>query len=200
VQDNSPQGHQHAGKSSKAFLNAEQVLKETGLKIGDKFLDIGCGEGYFSVAASKIVGNQGKVYAVDTYEQSILALREQIHRDNINNIEAIIADVTRKIPLTHAIVDVCFMANLLHGFLANKEVGSTMTEVARVMKSGGTLAVVDFKKVEGTPGPPVSIRMAQDEVDALIAGYGFKKKISVEVGLYHYAIIFCYTPLKQLPK
>jgi len=193
---NSHQGHQHAGKSSKAFLDAERVLQETGLKIGDKFLDIGCGEGYFSVAASKIVGNQGKVYAIDTYGQSILALREQIQRDNIINIEAIVADVTREIPLTHAIVDVCFMANVLHGFLANKEVKSTMTEVARVMKSGGTLAVVDFKKVEGTPGPPVSIRMTPDEVETLIAGYGFKKKTSVEVGPYHYALIFRYTPLQ----
>jgi ubiquinone/menaquinone biosynthesis C-methylase UbiE len=198
--DNSHQGHQHAGKSSKAFLNAEQVLKEAGLKIGDNFLDIGCGDGYFSVAASKIVGSKGKVYAVDSYEQSIIALRKQIHRDNINNIEAIIADVTKKIPLTHAIVDVCLMANVLHGFLANQEVESTMTEVARVMKYGGTLAVVDFQKVEGTPGPPVSIRITPDEVEALIAGHGFKKKRSAEVGPYHYALIFRYTPLQQSPK
>jgi len=198
--DNSHQGHQHAGKSSKAFLNAEQVLKEAGLKIGDNFLDIGCGDGYFSVAASKIVGSKGKVYAVDSYEQSIIALRKQIHRDNINNIEAIVADVTKKIPLTHAIVDVCLMANVLHGFLANQEVESTMTEVARVMKYGGTLAVVDFQKVEGTPGPPVSIRITPDEVEALIAGHGFKKKRSAEVGPYHYALIFRYTPLQQSSK
>jgi ubiquinone/menaquinone biosynthesis C-methylase UbiE len=198
--DNSHQGHQHAGKSSKAFLNAEQVLRETGLKMSDKFLDVGCGDGYFSIAASKIVGSKGKVYAIDTYEQSIIALREQIHRDNISNIEAIIADVTKEIPLPHAVVDVCLMANVLHGFLANKEVESTMTEVARVMKSGGTLAVVDFKKVEGTPGPPVSIRMTPEEVEALIAGYGFKKKRSVEVGPYHYALIFRHTPLQQSPR
>jgi ubiquinone/menaquinone biosynthesis C-methylase UbiE len=197
--DNSHQGHQHAGKSSKAFLNAEQVLKETGLKIGDNFLDLGCGDGYFSVAASKIVGSKGKVYAIDTYEQSITALKEQIHRDNLNNIEAIIADVTKEIPITHSIVDVCLMANVLHGLVANKEVESTMTQVARVMKSGGTLAVVDFKKVEGTPGPPVSIRMTPDEVEALIAGYGFKRKRSVEVGPCHYALIFRYTPLQQSP-
>ncbi len=187
--DNSHPGHRHAGKSSKAFLNAEQVLKETGLKVGDNFLDIGCGDGYFSVAASKIVGSTGKVYAIDTYEQSIMALREQIHRDNINNIEAIIADVTKKIPLTHAIVDICLMANVLHGFVANKEVESTMTQVARVMKSGGTLAVVDFKKIDPPPGPPISIRLAPDEVEKKLYKYGFRKMRVADFGPYHYAVM-----------
>ena len=77
--DNSEQRHHHAGKSSKAFLNAERVLQETGLKSGDKFLDVGCGDGYFSIAAAKIVGNKGKVYALDSYEKSIVALKQQIH-------------------------------------------------------------------------------------------------------------------------
>jgi len=40
--DNPHQGHRHAGMSSKAFLNAERVLQETGLKSGDSFLDVGC--------------------------------------------------------------------------------------------------------------------------------------------------------------
>jgi ubiquinone/menaquinone biosynthesis C-methylase UbiE len=154
VTNNSEQGHHHAGKSSKAYLNAERVLQETGLKSGDKFLDVGCGEGYFSIAASKIVGNKGKVYALDSYEESIVALKQQIHRESIGNIEAIVADVTKKMPLPKAIIDVCLMANVMHGFLANGEVPSVMAETARVMKAGSTLAVVEFQKIAGPPGPP----------------------------------------------
>jgi ubiquinone/menaquinone biosynthesis C-methylase UbiE len=190
VADNYPQGHHHAGKSSKAYLNAERVLQETGLKSGDKFLDVGCGEGYFSIAAAKIVGNKGKVYAIDSYEESIVALKQQIHRESIGNIEAIVADVTQKMPLPKAIIDVCLMANVMHGFLANGEIPSVMTEIARVMKVRSTLAVVEFQKVAGPPGPPISIRMNPEELEGLISGYGFEKNKVVEVGPFHYAAMF----------
>ena len=188
--NNSEQGHHHSGKSSKAYLNAERVLQETGLKSGDKFLDVGCGEGYFSIAAAKIVGNKGKVYALDSYEKSIVALKQQIHRESIGNIEAIVADVTQKMPLPKAIIDVCLMANVMHGFLANGEGPSVMTEIARVMKVGSTLAVVEFQKVAGPPGPPISIRMTPEELEDLISGYGFKKNKVAEVGPFHYAAMF----------
>jgi len=190
VADNSEQRHQHAGKSSNAFLNAERVLQETGLKRGDKFLDVGCGEGHFSIAASKIVGNKGKVYAIDSYEKSIVVLKQQIHRDNIRNIEAIVADVTKEMPLPDATIDVCLMANVMHGFLANGEIPNVMTETARVMKTGSTLAVVEFQKIAGPPGPPISIRMTPEELEALISGYGFKKNKVAEVGPFHYAAMF----------
>ena len=180
--------------SSKAFLNAERVLQETGLKGGDKFLDVGCGEGHFSIAASKIVGDKGKVYALDSYEKAIAVLKEHIHTEHITNIEAIVADVTQKMPLPDAIIDVCLMANVMHGFLANGEVPCVMTEVARVMKAGSMLVVVEFQKIDGPPGPPISIRMTPDELEALISGYGFKKDRVAEVGPIHYAAMFRTVP------
>lgn len=191
---NSPQGHQHAGMSSKASLNAERVLQETGLKSGDNFLDVGCGDGYFSIAAAKIVGNTGKVYAIDSYEESIVVLKQQIQRENIRNVEAIVADVTQRMPLPKAIIDVCLMANVMHGFLANGEVPSVMTEIARVMKVGSTLAVVEFQKVAGPPGPPISIRMTPEELEDLISGYDFTKNKVAEVGPLRYAVMFRTVP------
>ena len=180
--------------SSKAFLNAKHVLQETGLKSGDVFLDVGCGAGHFSIAASKIVGAQGKVYALDSYEKSIAVLKDRIRNEHIGNIEAIVADVTKMMPLPDAITDVCLMANVMHGFLANGEVPSVMTEVARVMKVGSTLAIVEFQKVEGPPGPPISIRMTPEELETLISSYGFKKSRVVEVGPIHYAAMFRAVP------
>jgi ubiquinone/menaquinone biosynthesis C-methylase UbiE len=190
VADSSQQGHHHAGMSSKEFLNAERVIQEISLKNGDKFLDVGCGEGRFSIAVSKLIGNKGRVYALDSYEKSIAALKEQIQREHITNIEAIVADVTQKLPLPDAIIDVCLMANVMHGFLDNGEVPAVMTEAARVMKTGSTLVVVEFKKIDGPPGPPVSIRMTPEELEDLISGYGFKKNRVVEVGQFHYAAMF----------
>jgi len=64
-------GHVHHGKSTRSVLNSDKVLAIAGLKSGDIFLDAGCGDGYNSFAASTIVGDKGKVYAMDVYPESI---------------------------------------------------------------------------------------------------------------------------------
>jgi ubiquinone/menaquinone biosynthesis C-methylase UbiE len=181
--------HVHSGKSSKAYLDADKVLKETGLKSGDVFLEIGSGEGYLSIAASRIVGENGIVYALDSYDESIKKLREHIRREKINNLEAIVADATKKIPLGNGIVDICLMANVLHGFADDEEIAGVMHEIARVTKTGGIFAVVDLKKIEGPPGPPISIRLAPDEVIKKLSKYSFRPTRVADLGPYHYAVM-----------
>ncbi len=181
--------HEHAGRSSRAYLSAETVIAGTGLKAGDAFLDVGCGDGYYSLEASRVVGGRGRVHAIDNHEASISALKEQIEREGLGNIEAITADATQRIPLDAGTVDVCLLANVLHGFLANGEVERAMMETARVVKAGGTLAVVESKMVGGPPGPPLSIRMSPEEVENTVAPYGFEKVRSFEAGPYHYQMV-----------
>lgn len=209
--DESKKKHLHHGRSSRNILDSKNVLTKIGLKRGDIFLDAGCGDGYLSIAASKIVGDEGKVYAVDNYEESIAILKKGIRREGIVNIEAIVADITKKIPLKDEIIDKCLMVNVMHGFVANNEVEEAMGEIARVIKEGGTFSVVDFKKTEdsvGGPistksklarltqnlklrliGPPMSIRLSPDEVGKIIAQHGFEIAKNVELGPYHYAVI-----------
>lgn len=185
-----PSGHEHTGKSSKDFLDVHLILRETGLQKGNILLDIGCGEGFFSIAASQIIGKRGKVYAVDNHKESIDVLRERITRDNIVNIEAIVADVTEKIPLGEQIIDVGLMVNVLHGFFANREIDGTMREVARVINKGAILAVVDFKRIEGPHGPPIFIRLSPQETEEWITPYGFRTRRVLDVGQQHYMAIF----------
>jgi ubiquinone/menaquinone biosynthesis C-methylase UbiE len=181
--------HEHAGRSSRAYLSAETVVAGTGLKAGDIFLDVGSADGYYSLEASRVVGGRGRVYAIDNYEASISVLKEQIEREGLGNIEAVTADATKRIPLDAGTVDVCLLANVLHGFVANGEVERVLREAARVVRAGGTLAVVEFKKVSGPPGPPLSIRMSPEEVESMVAPYGFEKVRSFEVGPHHYEMV-----------
>lgn len=181
--------HFHHGRSSKEILDSNRVLSTIGLKKGDTFLDAGCGDGYMSLTASEIVGEEGKVYAVDVWEESINAFKEKIESENIQNIEASVADITQKIPVADESIDILYMGNVLHGFVENEEEESVMKEIQRVIKQGGSFAAVEFKKEESTHGPPLHVRITPEEVEEIVKNYGFNVKDVEEVGTYHYAII-----------
>ena len=181
--------HFHHGRSSKEILDSNRVLSTIGLKKGDIFLDAGCGDGYMSIAASKIVGDEGKVYAVDVWEESINAFKEKIESENIKNIEASVADITQKIPVDDESIDILYMGNVLHGFVENNEVESVKKEIQSENKQGGLFAVDEFKKQESTHGPPLHVRITPEEVEEIVKNYGFASNKAEEVGTYHYAII-----------
>ena len=109
--------HVHHGRSSKDILSAGEVLKATGLKMGDKFLDAGSGDGYISIEASNIVGDSGKIFALDVYPESIEILKKDIEKRDLNNIEPIVADIIDTIPLEENSIDNVLLANVLHGFI-----------------------------------------------------------------------------------
>lgn len=181
--------HFHHGRSSREILDANRVLSAIGLKKGDIFLDAGSGDGYMSLAASKIVGEEGKVYAIDVWEESVNNFKEEIKKESIKNIDTMIADITEKIPITDESIDILYMGNVLHGFVENDEVEPVMKEVQRVVKQGGSFAVVEFKKEESTHGPPLHVKIAPEEVEEIVKNYGFIVKEIEDVGTYHYAII-----------
>lgn len=181
-------GHVHYGKSTKGVLNPDNVLTAAGLKQGEVFLDAGSGDGFISFAASKVVGDEGKVYAVDVYPESVVSIKKEVQRREVKNLEAIIADLTVKIPLNDNSVDRCLMANVLHGFVENDEVDGVMKEIRRVIMPGGAFAVVEFKKDERLPGPPLDVRLAPPDVEDILAKYDFEPVSTAEVGLLHYLV------------
>ena len=181
--------HEHKGRSSRDMLDAMKILNDIGLKSGDKFLDAGCGDGYFSIAAAEIVGLGGRVYAFDVDGDGIGRLQKEIAEKKLANIEARIADVSRLLPLADESLDVVFISNVLHGLVANDESERALKEVARVIKPHGKLAIVEFKKNETPMGPPLSIRLSPEDVEMLAKSYGFSKVAVKEAGPYHYSII-----------
>ena len=153
-------------------------------------MDIGCGEGRFSLAASSIVGDCGQVVAIDKHKASINILKKIIAQENIGNVLAFTGDATKRIPVNDNAIDVCLMVNVLHGFVLNKEVAHVMSEILRVLKRHGHLVMVDFKKIETRVGPPVSERLSPTEAENLLKEYGFVTDAFHDVGPYSYLILF----------
>ena len=134
------------------------------------------------------MGENGIVYALDAYPESVANIKEEAEKEGVNNLETIFADLTDEIPLDDNSVDVCVMANVLHGFVENNEVEEVMKEISRVVRSEGVFAVVEFKKLAGPPGPPLEVKLSTQDVEDILVQHDFHPVSSLEVGKYHYLV------------
>lgn len=179
-----------AGKSSFDLIDPEILWRELGIFPGMTFLDLGCGKGAYSVAVSARIGNQGHVHAIDLWEEGISVLRDRIEAEGFTNIRAFLADIGGTIPIEDNTVDACLMATVLHDLVQIGAEYGALSEAARVLKPEATLAIVEFKKMDGPPGPPVAIRLNPQDVERLVMPRGFAGKWSVDLGPYNYLSLF----------
>jgi len=179
-----------AGKSSFDLIDAAAFYRELGLEQGITFLDVACGRGAYSLKASEIVGPDGTVYAVDLWQEGIKQLKARALEENALNIQAFVSDAGRSIPVDDQVVDVCLMATVLHDFVEDQIEKKVLGEVVRVLKPDGLLAIVEFKKIDGPPGPPVHIRLSPEEVGDMLGPYGFAEERFEDIGPYNYLILF----------
>lgn len=177
------------GKSSFDLINPPKLWAGLDLAKGITFLDMGCGIGNYSLAAAEIIGPTGVVYAVDFWEEGIAALKERTASEGRANLIALRAPVG-EIPLTDHSVDVGFMATVLHDLLEAGTAVGAMAEMTRLVKPEGLLAIVEFEKVDGPPGPPLHIRLSPEEVESFVTPFGFSRQKTKKIGPHNYLITF----------
>ena len=148
--------------------------------------DVGAGSGFFTIPIAKMVGNEGKVFAIDIQEGMIAILNEKLKRLKIKNVEALLSTEER-IPLPDESVDLAFLAQTLHEL----EDYATLEEIGRILKPRGTLAILEWKKDADTNmGPPFEERLTQEQTIEIAEGAGFVLKNLFENLSYHYLAIF----------
>jgi ubiquinone/menaquinone biosynthesis C-methylase UbiE len=178
-----------AGKSSFDLIDSEKFFNELNLQKGISFLDVASGKGAYSLAVSDIIGPKGSVFAVDLWAEGIEMLKAAAKERGIDNITTFVSHVGRKIPVQDRSIDVCLIATALHDFVEERIDQGALTEIARVITPTGILAVMEFNKIDGPPGPPIDIRLSPAEVSDLLDPYGFEKERYVDVGPYNYLMM-----------
>jgi len=177
-----------AGKSSFELINPAVLFSNIQIHPSAHVLDLACGVGRYSIEISNLIGEKGLVHAVDLWDEGIENLKKTIQEKHISNINPIKADITEHIPLENKSVDLCLMATILHD-LSPEEQDSMLKEVVRVLKPDGVLAVIEFKKINKGPGPPINKRLAEQETEEIIKKYGFLKTYVGEIGEFNYLLI-----------
>lgn len=172
-----------------AFLKPEQLLIDVGIVQEMKVADLGCGSGYMTLPAARLVGPKGVVYAVDVQEAVLDQIASEVRLSGLTNIQVVRSNLEKvgATDISPDSIDLTLLVNVL--FLSQRQ-NQILEEAKRLTKPGGRMVVVDWKKA-GTPfGPPPDQRVDFKALDEMAKYLGLVKVDQFEAGRYHYGVIY----------
>ena len=169
-----------------AYQKPEEVVKALSIKGGEVIADIGAGSGYFTVRLARAVGEKGRVYAVDVSPDMILHLNRRIRDLDLKNVVTVLCAPEDPL-LADASVDRFFICDTWH------HVGGHAKYLAllkKMLKPGGQVIMVDFKKAKTPVGPPMEIRIAREDLVKEMEANGFKLAAERTFLEHQYFLVF----------
>lgn len=170
------------------FLSPRHIIEQSGIGAGMQVADFGCGQGDFSLAAAKFVGQDGKVSAIDIQDSALSSVRSKARIEGALNIDLVKGNV--EVPMASGCADASQDAVILTNLLFQTEKRpEILREAFRVLKPGGIAVFVDWKK-ESPLGPTRTLRMDKEAAERLITEEGFVLQRNIEAGAFHFGMIF----------
>lgn len=120
-----------------------EVLSEVGIKEGFHVLDYGCGPGGYVLPAHKLVGETGRLYALDVNPLAIKMVKKLVEKNGLKNVETILSDCATGLPSES--IDAVLSYDVFHD-LEDQE--SVLKELHRVLKQNGVLSFSDHHMKE----------------------------------------------------
>lgn len=148
-----------------------------GIKPGMTVLEVGPGNGRYTLETARRVGSTGKVIAVDIEPKMIERVTQRAHAEGVTNLEARVADVYN-LPFKEGEFDAIDMIAVISEI---PEPERAMREFYRVLKPFGTLAFSELLIDPDYPMAQTLIRMASK------AKFRLQKKMG---GFFSYTVVF----------
>lgn len=172
------------------FLQPEKIVQQFGFKKGDYVADFGAGHGYFTIPVARIVGGDGRVYALDIQKTVLEVIRAKAKLEHLLNIELMWVNLDEEggSHLKDGYIDFVVIANVL--FQTEKK-ETVLHEAARILRAGGRMALIEWDgAAPGVLGPPQKVRTKKDDIQKLAEGIGFSLEREFDAGTHHYGLLF----------
>ncbi len=112
-------------------------LDQFGIDKGFIVVDFGCGPGSYVEQASQLVGDGGKVYAVDVHALAIKSVKKKVRKKSLNNVIPVFS-TGYPVDIESQSADVIYALDMFHHV---KDVEAFLRELRRLLKPSGTLFI-----------------------------------------------------------
>ncbi len=165
-------------ESREIFHQREKITAAAGLKPGMIMADIGAGTGLFTLHFAQVVGENGKVYAVEIAKNFLENIKARASKASASNVQAILC-TERSVELPEDSIDLAFICDVYHHFEYPQ---ATLASLHKALKPGGELILIDFKRIKGESSDFVMghVRAGQEVFEAEVAAAGFEKFAEVK--------------------
>jgi ubiquinone/menaquinone biosynthesis C-methylase UbiE len=155
----------------------DETAARHGIQPGMRVLEVGPGNGRYTLATARQVGESGQVVTVDIEPKMIERVRARAEAEGVANVDARVADVYN-LPFDEGSFDAAYMIAVI-GEIPDPD--RAMQEFQRVLKPGGTLAFSELLMDPDYPRASTLVRKAS------AAGFRLREKVG---NLFYYTLVF----------
>ena len=155
------------------FNHRKDIVAALALKPGMAVADVGAGTGLFTRMFSPLVGEAGKVYAVDISDEFVAYVEKVAQQQKMSNIKGVVCKPD-SVELPPASVDLVFICDTYHHFEFPHK---TMRSIHKALKPKGQVVLIDFHRIKGVSTDWVMghVRAGQEVFAQEITDAGFKQ-------------------------
>ncbi len=150
--------------------DCKTMLAALHVKPGDVVCDLGCGNGFYSLKLAKLVGEKGRVIAVDIQPQMLKLLKDRAADAKVTNIEPVLGTVVDP-KLPEGKLDLVLLVDVYHEFSHPEQMLAT---IRKSLKPTGRVALAEFRAED--PAVPIKPlhKMSKAQIMKEFPPNGFK--------------------------
>ena len=172
-----------------SLFDISAILANINIEERQKVAELGCGNfGFFVFPMAKIVGKEGRVYAVDILKTTLANVSREAEKENLPQVVTVWSnlEIFKATKIESSSLDAALLINVLHQ--SNKKI-EILREAMRLLKRNGKLLIVEWKMTDSPLGPPPDKRVSLTSLKNAIPKIGLDIIKEFPAGPYHFGLV-----------